>query len=178
MCSGEADSYSEAFKHMLEDISSFVVPEEQVDLDVGEVLTAIKALMTDRTIMNKAFFKKFSCWREECLPFVVKNYNILPDDKKEKISNIHHVFCGLHVLCNLGIYAEKSLIDWEKTVEQEGTTNGSFKNSSNSRAFDLLYEISKLLSRSHGDQKSGKADQWPAYLKKNNLENYVSLLHY
>ena len=40
---------------MLEDISSFVVPEEQVDQDVGEVLTAIKALMTDRTIMNSAF---------------------------------------------------------------------------------------------------------------------------
>ena len=54
------------------------------------------------------------------MPFVVKNYNILPDDEKEKISNIHHVFCGLHVLPNLGIYAEKSLIDREKTVEEEG----------------------------------------------------------
>ena len=97
--------------------------------------------------------------RKECLPFVVKNY-ILPDDEKEKISIVHHVFCGLHVLHNLGIYAEKSLIDWEKIVEEQGTMHGSFKNSSNSRTFDLLHEILELLSRSHGDQKSGKADQW------------------
>ena len=107
--------------------------------------------MTDRTIMNSAFLKKLCHWREEYLPFVVQNYNILPDDEKENISNIHHVFCGLHVLYNLDIYGEKSLIDWEKIVEEGGTTHGSFKNSSNSRIFDLLYETSKLLSRSHGD---------------------------
>ena len=41
--SGEADSYFEMFKHMLEDISSLVVPEEQVDQDVREVLTSFKA---------------------------------------------------------------------------------------------------------------------------------------
>ena len=106
------------------------------------------------------FFKKKCHWREECLPFVVQNYNVLPDDEKEKKSNIHHVFCGLHVLHNLCIYAEKPLIDWEKNVEEEGTTHASFKNSSNSRTFDLLYEMYKLLSRTHGDQKSGKVDQW------------------
>ena len=116
--------------------------------------------MTDGTIMNGAFFKKNCHWREECLPFVVQNYNVLPDDEKEKKSNIHHVFCGLHVLHNLCIYAEKPLIDWEKNVEEEGTTHASFKNSSNSRTFDLLYEMYKLLSRTHGDQKSGKVDQW------------------
>ena len=110
MRSGEVDSYFETFKHMLEDISYLVVPEEQVDQDVREVLTSFKALMTDHTIMNSAFLKKFSYWTEECLPFVVKNY-VLPDDEKEKISNIHHVFCGLCVLHNLHIYAEKSLID-------------------------------------------------------------------
>ena len=43
MHSGEADSYFEMFKHMLEDISSLVVPEEQVDQDVREVLTSFKA---------------------------------------------------------------------------------------------------------------------------------------
>ena len=49
------------------------------------------------------------------------------------------------IMCfNLGIYAEKSLIDWEKIPEEEGTTHGGFKNSSNSRTSDLLYEISKL----------------------------------
>ena len=85
------------------------------------------------------------------------------------------MFCGLHVLHNLCIYAEKPLIDWEKNVEEEGTTHASFKKSSNSRTFDLLYEMYKLLSRTHGDQKSGKVDQWWAYLKKNRKLYCVSV---
>ena len=85
------------------------------------------------------------------------------------------MFCGLHVLHNLCIYAEKPLIDWEKNVEEEGTTHASFKKSSNSRTFDLLYEMYKLLSRTHGDQKSGKVNQWWAYLKKNRKLYCVSV---
>ena len=38
--------------------------------------------MTDHTIMNSAFLKTFSHWREECLLFVAQNYNILPDDEQ------------------------------------------------------------------------------------------------
>ena len=34
------------------------------------------------------------------------------------------------------------------------------------------------MSYSHGDQKCGKADQWPAYLEKNNTKNLIiSFLH-
>ena len=44
--------------------------------------------------------------------------------------------------------------------------------------FYFLFEISKLLSYSHGDQKSGKADQWRAYLKKNITKNFISFLHH
>ena len=63
--------------------------------------------------------------------------------KKRLVTYIHPMFCGLHVLHNLDIYAEKSLIDWEKIIE-EGTTHGGLKNSSNSRPFDLLYGISNF----------------------------------
>ena len=31
---------------------------------------------------------------------------------------------------------------------------------------------------SHGDQKSRKADQWRAYLKKNITKNFISFLHH
>ena len=53
---------------------------------------------------------------------------ILPGDEKEKISNIHRVFCSLHILNNFGIYTEKSLIHWKIIFTEEGATNGSFKN--------------------------------------------------
>ena len=95
---------------------------------------------------------------------------------------MHHVFCGLHVLHNLGIYSEKALLEWEEIAEDNNGNkhiHGGFHNSTRSRSYDLLFEVSKLLSYSHGDQKSGKADQWEAYLKKIKSTNFiVSFLHH
>ena len=82
----------------------------------------------------------------------------MPDNQKENINNMHHVFRGLHVLHNLGIYSEKTILEWEKIMEEEGSSHGGLK-TTNSRTYTILFEISKLLSYSHGDQKSGKADK-------------------
>ena len=57
----------------------------------------------------------------------------------------------------------------KKIVEKEGSSLGGFK-TANSITHDILFENSKLLSYSHADQKSGKADQWRAYLRKNNAK--------
>ena len=46
MQSGEADTYFNTFKHLLEDMSSLVVPEDQVDDNVKKIFT-FKGLMTD-----------------------------------------------------------------------------------------------------------------------------------
>ena len=100
------------------------------------------------------------------MPFIVQNYDELPEKEKGMISQIHHVFCGLHVVHNLGIYAESALKKGEKIVVKEGTTHGGFKNSSSSRMYDLLFELSKVASKSHGGQQNGKADEWVAYAKK------------
>ncbi|XP_065671383.1 uncharacterized protein LOC136089337 [Hydra vulgaris] len=110
---------------------------------------------------------------------VVENYVKLPLNKKLKISQMHHVFCGLHVIHNLGIYAEKAIIEWEKVVEQEGSIHGGFKNAQNSRTFDILYELSKLTTYRHGDQRNGKANEWKAFLRKRFSKNFmVSFLHH
>ena len=75
--------------------------------------------MTDRSVMNSTFLNKSAHWRETVIPFVIENYQSLPDKQKENISNMHHVFCGLHVLHNLRIYSEKAILEWEKIVEEE-----------------------------------------------------------
>ena len=64
--------------------------------------------------MNSSFFYKFQHWREEIIPFVVENFSMLPNTekkKKKKISNMHHVFCGLHVIHNLGKYTEQAIYE-------------------------------------------------------------------
>ena len=57
--------------------------------------------------------------------------------------------------------------------------HGGFKGTQKSRPYNLLSEVLKLLSKSHGDQKNGKVDEWQAYLKTNKLQNFiVSFLHH
>ena len=66
----------------------------------------------------------------------------------------------------------------KKIVEEEGSSNGGFE-TTNSRTYNIFFEIFKLLSYSHGVQKNGKADQLRAYLKKNNTNNFIiSFLHH
>ena len=59
---------------------------------------------------------------------------------------MHHVFCGLHVIQKLGKYAEKAIYEWEKIIEEQGKMHDGFKLTQKSRTYNLLFEISKLLS--------------------------------
>lgn len=78
---------------------------------------SFNSLLTDRTVVNKTFFDQFKHWPNEVLPYVVSNYSTLPESEITKISRMHHVFCGLHVIHNLGVYADKALLEWESVVE-------------------------------------------------------------
>ena len=59
-------------------------------------------------------------WREEIIPFVVKNISLLHHADKEKISKMHHVVCGLHVIHNFKAYVEKATYEKEKIIEERG----------------------------------------------------------
>ena len=61
------------------------------------------------------------------IPFVTENYQSLPDNQKENISNMHHVFCGLHVLHNLCIHNEKAILEWEKIWNRKVVPMGDLK---------------------------------------------------
>ena len=179
MFSGEASSYFNTMKDIFTDMSKLVVPEGQEDGDVQKNLFTFKGLMTDRCGVNGAFFNQFQAWRKDIIPFIVDNYEQLPLEEQTKISRMHHVFCGLHVVHNLGIYAENALKKWEPIAEEINADHGGFKSSNNSRTYSLLYELSKLTSYTHGDQRNGKADEWRAFLKKREIKSYmVSFLHH
>ena len=65
---------------------------------------------------------------------------------------MHCIFCGLHVLHNLGIYAKNAAFEWKKVVEEAGNIHAAFKSTTNSRTYDLLNKLSNLTSHSNGDQ--------------------------
>ncbi|XP_066922613.1 uncharacterized protein [Clytia hemisphaerica] len=178
MYSGEAQSYLEETKAILT-LMSETFPSTNAESVKYKLIHSIKVLMTDRTIGNLTFHQKFQRYREGILPEVIENYNLLPEEEKKDVSTIHHLFCGLHIIHNLGVYAENALIEWEKAVEEEGSTHGGFQKATKSRTYSLLYELSKLTTYNHGDQKSGKAEEWRAFLKKREIvDRMVSFMHH
>lgn len=115
MPSWEEGTYFSTVKHFLENISSLVVPKHLIDDNVEKVLFTFQKLMTDQTIPTM-----FQQWREEIIPFVVKNISLLHHAEKEKISKVHHVFCGLHVIHNFKAYVEKATYEKEKIIKEQG----------------------------------------------------------
>ena len=79
-----------------------------------------KGLMTDRTIMNSSFFKKFQHWREVIIPFDVENFSMLPNAEKEKISNMHHVFCGFSYIALVHM-RKKQFLSGKRLSRSKGT---------------------------------------------------------
>ena len=170
-------SLVETFQDVLTEMASIVVPPEDVDKKVAQLLVSIKNVMTDRGVTNKSFVIQFQAWRSDVLPLVIQNYADLPDAQKISLARMNHVFCGIHVIHNLGIYLETATKEWVKIASLTEKHGGFLTN--NSRVYDLLYEILKLRCYTHGDQRSGKAAEWKAYLTKLEEESHImSFLHH
>ena len=177
MLSGEGECYYDTFRDVLTEMAGLIVPDNQVEQKVRELLFSIKNIMTDRAITNKKFVDHLSSWRSDILPFVIEKFDDLPDHEKAKFTRMNHLFCGLHVVHNMGLYAETAMREWLKIVCLT-EKHGGFT-TSNSRVYDLLFEISKLCSYTHGDQRNGKAPYWEAALDKKGCTNKItSFLHH
>ena len=178
MESGEANCYLDTFRNVLGELADLIIDNiEQKEKKVGELLVSIKNVMTDRHVVNGSFVQQLMKWRNDVLPEVIQNYQQLPDEDKEKMARINHVFCGPHVIHNLGVAAEAAVKQWVQIAALCNVHSGFI--TKNSRVYDMLYEISKLCTVAHGDQRSGQALQWTAFLKELGRENQlISFLHH
>ena len=81
-------------------------------------LFSFMGMMADCTILNSTFFNILPHVHERIIPFVIENYESFPDNQKKNISHMHHVFCGLYILLNLGIYGEKTTLEFDQVVKE------------------------------------------------------------
>ena len=64
---------------------------------------------------------------------------------------MYHVFCGFHVMDNLGTYAEKPIYGCENIIEEQGKVRDDFKISP--KSWTICLEFLKLLSKFHRHKK-------------------------
>ena len=175
LLSGSALCFFDSFRNLLSEMAElFIVPQDQKDKLLAMLLSSIKNVMTDRHVVNSSFVNQLSAWRQDILPVAIENYGNLPDEEKVKLVQVNHVFCGLHVVYNLGIAAEGAVKEWVKIAAVVDKHAGFI--TKNSRIYDMLYEVSKICSSTHGDQRNGKAVAWDDYLfdkKKRKITLYL-----
>lgn len=178
MSDGSALCYLDTFRDVLSDMAALLAESDQtVTSKVSQLVMSIKNVMTDRHVVNRSFVDQLTKWREVVLPLAAENAENLSETERAKLVDINHVFCGLHVVHNMGVQAEAAMKEWLSLILLTDS-HGGF-HTSNSRVYDMLFEISKLCSYTHGDQRNGRASHWRAYLQKLKKSNHIiSFLHH
>ena len=167
MARGDTTSFLETLDSLFKDLAEIYSEEEDVDR-INEIKTQmianIKNLMTDRHIVNKTFKDKFEEFRRDLFSKYLDDFKSLPKDRQDHLVELNGLFCGLHVLANMGTEAAKALKVYEEISLPESTliTSHAF-NKGNARSFDLIFEISQSMTVS-GSQRFGRLADWDAFL--------------
>jgi hypothetical protein len=164
------DTLSSVFKDLAECFSD---DSEKVNELHAQMIAHVKNLMTDRHIVNKTFKSKFEEYRKELFQKYLKDYADLSEEQQSKLVELNSLFCGLHVIANMGTQAGKALLTFEEIAVPESSkiTTHSL-NRGNARTFDLVFEISQSMTVS-GSQRFGRLAEWVAHLHASGKWNRV-----
>ena len=165
MARGDTASFLETLSLLFKDLAEISTDDaERIDELQAQMMANIKNLMTDRHIVNKTFKDKFEEFRRDIFEKHMKDFKSLSRDQQNQLVELHGLFCGLHVLANMGTEASKALKIYEDIALSESTqiTTNSFAKG-NARSFDLIFEISQSMTSS-GNQRFGQLADWEAFL--------------
>ena len=125
------------------------------------ILVSIKNTMSDRHIVEKNFNQLLKLYREESLPIVIKNWNLLSEDQQNDLARINNFFCGLHFLVGMADSAVEILKHWEH-LHLEESSDSSPKESG---TIELIRTTCKSVHK-HASEKAGCQIGFAAYLRK------------
>ena len=174
MARGDTDSFLNTLSSVLKDLAeTFSDDSETISEISAQMLVNIKNLMTDRHVVNKALKEKLEGFRKDLFEKHLKDFSTLPKDQQDQLVELHGLFCGLHVLANLGTAASKALKIYEEIALPESVKISEYSfNKGNSRTFDLVFEISQSLTVS-GNQRFGRLADWEAFLDSLSEKNHI-----
>ena len=100
MKSGSAVNTKDLLEHALSNIERAwkTYSSKESHSSSHAILVSIKNTMSDRHIVEKNFNQLLKSYREESLPIVIKNWNLLSEDQQNDLARINNFFCGLHFL--------------------------------------------------------------------------------
>ena len=163
----------EATKNIFYHIAQLLLPKgtdsKAIDEKQAKLLEAFKNVQSDRHTVNKSFMNQLWEYRYSFLPHCIKNFHSLRADEVENIVQMNHLFCGMHAIHGMGTVCKDAVKEFENLAASQITTHGFSKQ--NARTYDILYEISKALTKGHGYEKAGAVHFFEPYLHKQGLKN-------
>ncbi|WAR10687.1 hypothetical protein MAR_035763 [Mya arenaria] len=167
MVDKSGQSKLDTFKDILLDIKTYCHEADNVKYIGHIILCNIRDTMSDRASTEKHFNVLLEQFRNEILPEVIDNWEILSEQEKKLCSKMNNLYCGLHLLVGMADTCEN------------GNDVGSGKkpeleryHRSESGTLRLLRTSSKSFAVGQ-DEKNGVSLPWSTYLKSRNEKNTI-----
>ena len=175
MVAGATSDYMEATKDLFQEISVYlsnVNDAESQEVTEARLLRNIMNTQTDRHVVNKSYREQLKEYKSLKLPLIIQEFSSLSAKEVSDAVRINGLMCGMHAVHGVGKVTKDALKDFENIACPEQDFRGFQK--SDSRAYSLLWEISKAFTQAHDYQKAGVAHYYEAHLtsveqKKNHL---------
>lgn len=140
---------------------------ENTETDVAKkIVSSIKNIMSDRHIVQKKFHTIFQDYRSNVLPEVVKGWDNLSTEVRNKVSKVNDFFCGLHFIVGLADQAEVALKAWDKLLFDDLYV-GSLANGGYSKGESGTYRLVRTLCKAvqtRGCERSGRISDFCSFL--------------
>ena len=173
MASGSADDYMEATRNIFYHIAEVLLPKgadrEVIDEKQAKLLEAFKNVQSDRHIVNKSYMTQLKEYRSTFLKHCIKHFHSLGAEEVQNIVRMNHLFCGMHAIHGMGTVCKDAIKEFESLAASQIMTHGF--NKQNARSYDILYEISKALTKGHGNEQVGVVHLFEPYLHNQGLKN-------
>ena len=130
-------------------------------------------MSSDRHVVNKNYFEQLKYNRAS---FCQKCYHSFTSYQLMNLAMFYHMnqlFCGMHAIIGMANVCKEALKDLNMW-QLQNLSQVDFKREC--RCFDILMELSKALTTSHGYQKGGDR-LLESYLSQNQLSNHIISFH-
>lgn len=107
VASGDAATVLNFFTETIDDICD-VLDEKNKNFNFAKLISTIKSTMSDLGPINPLFNAQLKTVREELLPKVFENWEML-SIKQNDIADMGNFFCKLHLLANFASETDKVL---------------------------------------------------------------------
>ncbi|KAI8510938.1 hypothetical protein Bbelb_118540 [Branchiostoma belcheri] len=181
MPSGESADQLEGLKFILDKIARLT---NSIDNNqyTNRIISKIKNTMGDGAASQKHFNQLLQTYRQDILPEVIENWEMLEESVQQDLITMNHMYCQLHALIGFATYSDEALREledlWRVQEKKLGVENlREFQNKDGEYTWGKGDSATQRLIRTtcdaigpRGNQQAGCMGEFETYLALDHLK--------